>query len=383
MPRQDRVPIPVARLATAVAGGVLVASAMPPWGFWPLAFVGIGLFEFAIGDDLGRWWRARLGFVFALPWMLLGMGWMWFLTPPGYVVTSVLFALFHGAAAAAAPAGTWRIVGRPAAHTLAEIIRMVVPFGGVPLATLGISQAGGPLLGIARVGGVILLTWVVFQVGVSLAELGEVRVARSPQALGAAAAVALIVVLAAIAPEGADRSVPALTIAAVQGGGEQGTTALDVPSSRVTQAHLDATATIGPSPELDLVVWPENGIDVNGIAFEDSQALADVAAQAARLGVPFAIGVTLDSEFSAHPSEGSFVNSQFVVTPDGRVTSGYEKVRIVPFGEYVPLRGLLEALGAPLDEIPSDAVRGTRPCRDRAPRRHAPRRDDLVGGLLR
>ena len=33
----------------------------------------------------------------------------------------------------------------------------------------------------------------------------------------------------------------------------------------------------------------------------------------------------------------------------------------MPFGEYVPFRGVLEALGAPLDEVPNDAVAGDGP----------------------
>jgi apolipoprotein N-acyltransferase len=33
----------------------------------------------------------------------------------------------------------------------------------------------------------------------------------------------------------------------------------------------------------------------------------------------------------------------------------------VPFGEYVPLRGLLDAVGAPVDQVPNDAVAGTEP----------------------
>ena len=50
-----------------------------------------------------------------------------------------------------------------------------------------------------------------------------------------------------------------------------------------------------------------------------------------------------------------------VVTPDGEVVSRYDKVRRVPFGEYMPLRGLLDALGAPVDLVPRDAVAGEDP----------------------
>ncbi len=368
------------RLLAAAVGGALVAFSLPPWGFWPLAFVGIVIFEAAQGANPTRRQAAVRGFAFGLPWMAIGMCWMWFLTVPGYIAVAILFAGFHAAAAAVAPRGPWRTVGRPAAHTLVEAIRLGFPFGGVPLATIGISQAGGPLLGVARVGGVVLLTWIVFQVGCALAGpapavprtmpgglVGRDRAARArsskgqPHGLMAIVVIVIVIVLAAIAPEGHDLDAAPLTIAAVQGGGEQGTSALDVPSQQVTDALLEATATIQPSDALDLVVWPENGIDVNDAPFEGSSQHAAVAAEAARLGVPFSVGVTEDSEFSSHPSEGSFVNAQVVVAPDGAITSRYEKVRTVPFGEDVPFRGLFEALGAPLDEVPNDAVAGQDP----------------------
>ena len=44
--------------------------------------------------------------------------------------------------------------GDPLAHTLVEALRFSFPFGGVPLASLGIAQAAGPVGRIARVGGV-------------------------------------------------------------------------------------------------------------------------------------------------------------------------------------------------------------------------------------
>ncbi len=365
------------RPTIALLAGALVAVSMPPWGFWPLAFVGVIVFEIALGDSLTRRQRAWAGFAFGAAWMYIGMAWMWYLTVPGYLLTCAMFAGLHALAAAFAPTGPWRTIGRPAAHTLVEIVRMSVPFGGAPLATLGISQAGGPLLGMARLGGVILLTWVVFQFGFALAGPAPAvpkMVARKrtsvrgqPHGVGALAAIVVLIVLAALAPEGSNVDAEPLKIAAVQGGGDQGTSALDVPSWRVTQAHLDATATIESDPELDLVVWPENGVDVNRQPFEGSEAHLAIAAEAARLGVPFSVGVTVDSEFSAHPSDDSFVNAQVIVTPDGNVTSSYEKVHIVPFGEYVPMRGLLQALGAPLDQIPSDAVPGRDPARIELP----------------
>ncbi|MDJ0770665.1 MAG: apolipoprotein N-acyltransferase [Ilumatobacter sp.] len=360
-----------ARPALALFGGFLVALSLPPWGFWPLAFLGVVAFEIALGARPTRRQRAGYGFAFGVPWFFMGMGWMWFLTVPGYLVAAAMFAGLHAGAALVAPTGPWRTIGRPAAHTLVETVRLAVPFGGVPVATLGIAQAGGPLLGVARVGGVIVLTWIVFQVGFALAgpaprAPGFVRSRRAtrpgqPHGLVALLVAVVVIGLAAVAPAGSEVDAEPLTIAAVQGGGEQGTRAIDVPSSRVTRAHLDATATIEPDPGLDLVVWPENGIDVDDEPFEDSDAYAAILGEVDRLGVPVSVGVTLDSEFSKYPSDGSFVNEQVVIGTDGAVVSRYEKVRIVPFGEYVPLRGLLEALGAPLDQIPSDAVAGRDP----------------------
>lgn len=351
----------------SLAGGVLVALSLPPWGFWPLAFFGIACVGVALDAAATRRARVATGWLFGAGWMFVALAWMWFLTPPGFLIAAFLFAGLHGAAAAAAPVGRWAVIGRPAAHTVAEVVRITLPFGGVPLAGLGISQAAGPLLPLARLGGVTLLTWVVFQIGFALAEAARAVATRDGAESGShrlafagGAAGVLLAALSLVAPAGHDLD-RSLTIAAVQGGGEQGTSALDVPSSIVTARHLDATRAIEPSDDLDVVVWPENGIDVNGMAFADSEAAATIAAEAARLGVPLAVGVTVDSEFSAYPTPDSFVNAQVVVTPSGEVTSGYEKVHIVPFGEYLPLRGLLEAIGAPVEQIPKDAVRGRDP----------------------
>lgn len=347
----------VARPALALGSGVLVALSMPPWGFWPLAILGVVLFEIALGPIAPWRDRFRLGLLFGAGWMYLGMGWMVQLTLPGYLVAGLVFALFHAAAAAVAPIGPWRVIGRPVAHTLVEALRFSFPFGGIPLATMGMSQVGGPLVGVVRVGGVIVLTWVVFELGTALAALavrsvgvdGDGRRGRGePLAAMGACGVVVIVLLSLIAPRGSDTG-ERFTVAAVQGGGEQGTSALEVPSSLVTQRHLDATRTIPTGTELDLVLWPENTIDVS--VFDGSDVYRAIAAEAARLDAPFAVGVTEDPR----------VNSQIVVAANGDIVDQYVKVRRVPFGEYVPLRGILEALGAPIEQVGRDANAGTGP----------------------
>jgi apolipoprotein N-acyltransferase len=359
------------RSARALAAGLLVAASLPPWGWWPLALVGIAVFETALGgadstDPPSRrtlFWR---GWLFGLGWLAPGMAWMWFLTAPGYVVATALFAAFHGAAAALAPTGNWRVIGRPAAHTIAEALRMVIPFGGVPLATLGISQVAGPLAALGRVGGVLLITWATFQIGFALAGPAPTAPTRSradrsltaPHGVFALAAVLVILLVSFVAPQG-NSTATTITVAAVQGGGPQGTRAIYTDDQVVIDRHIEASRRIpddaGRTGDVDLVMWPENVIDVDGIPFEGSPAHDQVAAEAARIGAPFSVGITEDS------GGDGFTNAQVIVTPDGDIVSRYDKVRRVPFGEYMPLRDILAAVGAPVELVPRDAVAGTQP----------------------
>jgi apolipoprotein N-acyltransferase len=357
-----RIPRFSASAFMALAAGLCVALSLPPWGIWPLAFVGVALFEMSLGENPDARSRAARGWLFAAGWLLPGMAWMWSLTIPGYFAAVAIFAGFHALAAYAAPTGPWRVLGRPAAHTIAEALRLLIPFGGVPLATLPIGQAAGPLAGVVRVGGVVLLTWVVFQIGFALAgpspfvpQLARSRGRKSRGewhgVIGFAAAIA-VAVLAVVAPDGHGDAAGTLRIAAVQGGGPQGTRAIHSDAGLVFDRHIAATKQI-KAGTVDLVVWPENVIDV--ASFASSAELAEVAAEAARIGAPFAVGVTEDAPGN------HFTNAQIVVNTDGTIGSRYDKVQRVPFGEYMPMRGLLQALGAPTDLVPRNAVAGHGP----------------------
>jgi apolipoprotein N-acyltransferase len=146
-----------------------------------------------------------------------------------------------------------------------------------------------------------------------------------------------------------------LRLAIVQGGGPQGVLAINASARDAFDRHLKVTQTLQSTDELDAVLWPENVIDV--VDFELSKELDEIVAEANRLNTDFIVGITED----AGPNR--FTNAQVVVKSTGEITSRYDKVRRVPFGEYVPsgLRTFLNAIGAPMNRIPNDAVAGKEP----------------------
>jgi apolipoprotein N-acyltransferase len=374
-----RPPLPSRDALKSIAAGLFVAAALPPWGFWPLAFVGVAIYGSVAETAATGRQRAARGWLFGAAWLFPGMCWMWFLTAPGYLIAAALFAGFHAIAARFSPRGPWRVVGAPVAHTLAEALRFCFPFGGVPLASMAIGQAAGPFLPIVRVGGSLLLTWAVFQIGFALTGpspyvplLARKRGATADAAPHGFLGLLVVLVVWLVLPHFASgefgtevKTAAPLRVAAVQGGGPQGTHAIDTtadeaacraagkPVCTVLERHLQATATIEPG-SVDLVVWPEDVVDT--AEFAGSTDLALITAEAARIGAPIAVGITEDAY-----DENHFLNAEVIVTPEGEVVSRYDKVRRVPFGEYMPMRGLLHALGAPTDLVPHDAVAGKGP----------------------
>jgi apolipoprotein N-acyltransferase len=331
-----------------VIAGLCVTAAMPPWGWWPLAFFGIGIYGYTqLREDISVKQRSVVALCFGLAWFLPSMAWMWFLTAPGFIVAALFFAALHALAAwwsSTYMSQTQRSHARGLAlsHTLVETLRLSFPFGGVPLATLAISQARSPLVVLAPLGGVILISYVVF------------RISISPGRIATLGAFSLLALLAVVwTPTSATGDV--LRVALVQGGGEQGTRAVNTNPRVVFERHLFATTQLDPG-DSDLVIWPENVIDVEN--FERSKERVEVAQEAQRLGVPISVGITEDVE---QGDIDGFLNAQVVVQPNGEITDRVDKVRRVPFGEYMPLRTFLSALGAPTNLVPRNAIAGEGP----------------------
>ena len=329
----------------SLGAGGLVALSMPPWGWWPLALVGLVAFQRLIADQPMRS-RAWRGFGFGAGWLFPATFWMVDFTPPGYLAVCVVFSALYGFVGAACPQGRSRWVALPGLFVLAGAIRWRWPFGGVPLATLPMSQVDSPWATTVRVLGPLLLAGVCVAVAMVLAAAIERR-------WQAALALAVVVLgfwgWAAVAPRGS--AIDTIDVAVVQGGGPQRTRAGDTNPADVLKRHLEASELV--QQPVDLVVWPEDVVDVPGL-FAGSRQQQRLAELAQNLDATLVAGVVEDV------SATEAANFAAVFAPDGTQVGRYDKVRLVPFGEYVPLRSLIEPL-AP-DYLPArDMRRGDTP----------------------
>lgn len=96
----------------------------------------------------------------------------------------------------------------------------------------------------------------------------------------------------------------------------------------------------------DLIVWPETAAP---FYFQHDTVLTKkVQNGGAETGTGFLIG---SPSFIRDGKDLQFYNSAFMLDPEGKVTGKYDKVHLVPFGEYVPFRKWLPFLGKMVEQV--------------------------------
>jgi len=132
---------------------------------------------------------------------------------------------------------------------------------------------------------------------------------------------------------------PTAQVAAIQGNVPR---ARNLPqqlsSSQVTQNHVATSLTLaaqvkaGRLADPDLVIWPENSTDND--PFQNPSVYAELSATVAAVGRPVLVGEVLND-----PRR----NVGQLWVPGRGPTTAYVKRQLVPFGEYIPFRGLISS----------------------------------------
>ena len=359
------------RLAVAIAAGLLLCAGFPPFGRWYLPLIAFGLLGWVlVHEKTTRVGGFGYGVLFGLAFHVLLLPWIAsFVGPIPWLALSLLESLFAGVFGYTAVL-VRRLPGWPlwfaGLWLLAEWLKSTVPFGGFPWGVVGFSQAGGPVLPLAQLGGAPLLSFAVVLVGFSLTAIAleSAKRWRHDHRTGAAAppevffpgiCVALVLLLTGLAwphvrqsgaGAGAD---PTVTVAAVQGNVPR--LGLDFNAQRraVLDNHVHETMVLaddvraGRVPQPTFVIWPEDSSDIDPLT--NSDAAESISAAADAIHAPILVGTVL-----AAPgyTEKNPVTTNSIIVWDAATGPGerHDKAIVQPFGEYLPWRSFFSKLSS-------------------------------------
>ncbi len=343
--------VPIALVALS---SVLMWAAFPPIGLGPLALIAPVPFVLAIRAVERPLSAIALGFGWGAIFFGLLLNWLMVL---GFVAWFPL-AILMGAFTAAYGFYVWVFRLWPpwrwwpiatGGWVAFEFIRGRFPFGGFPWGDIGYPAAGmpgaiGSVQWIGPAGWTVLV--VAFSAGLTL----FIEHHKDWRMVVDAGSIIILLVIggALFAPS------PAAQVwrtAIVQGGSPCPQTRCQNENQRIYERHLELTKSI-PEGSVEFVIWPENS---TGTPYEpegNDTVRNEIIEQARRLNAYILVSGTRveGDEF--------FYNINVLYSPDGVKVGEYLKQHPVPFGEFVPLRGLFDFVPQ-LDRVPRDMIRGT------------------------
>jgi apolipoprotein N-acyltransferase len=206
--------------------------------------------------------------------------------------------------------------------------------GGFPWGTLGYSQyLRLPVIQVAELGGVHAVSFLVAAANAALAGVVVLRRRAAITGLLLAAALTAGTLLFGAWRLQEPAPPPAIAVALMQPAIEQPLKWDPGYVATTLGVYLALTRRAGESHP-DLIVWPETASPT--ALRRDPGLLAALAALSGQLRAPLLIG-SIDVLDGA-PKR--FSNAAFLVTSRG-IEGRYDKIHLVPFGEYVPLSGVI------------------------------------------
>jgi apolipoprotein N-acyltransferase len=332
----------------ALAAGLISATGFAPLNLWPVTLFACWLVISLIRDAptlksaLARgYWFGFGNFAFGLNWIAGAFRFqetmpVWL----GYV--AVIALAFYLAVYPAMAAGVaWRGRKHPVAFVLffafawvlTEYLRATM-FTGFAWNPIGVIWVTTPVAGLARWIGTYGLS------GLVMLEAGLVMVAlrdrsKWPWAIGFVVGLPLMGWLAATG----DAGTTTRTVRVVQANIGQAIKQDSAFDEHNFEALARLTGEPGPTPRL--ILWPEAAVPY----FLEEERWA--RERIARLMGPADVLMT-GGDALVYNVKGEVTaarNSLFAMTPDARLIARYDKSHLVPYGEYLPMRPILSAIG--------------------------------------
>jgi len=362
------------RYLVALACGAASALAFPPFNAFPVLWVTMPVFVWLIDgsesvETAGFVRRllpaAAVGWVFGFGFFLAGLWWIgaaflvdaaefaWLL-PFAVVALPAGLALFWAAGAALARA-FW--VDGPARILVFAIVMSVAEWWrghlltGFPWNAIGYALTPVPvMMQSAALVGLWGLTFAAFLIFAAPAVLGdELRsspLGRIVLGLAALLLVAHVGYGFVRLSDGPDPTVPGVHLRIVQPSIPEDERWQSGKDDEIMARYLDLSRQGGASsPGIDGVthlIWPESAFPF--LLTRKPSALAAIA-DLLPAGTTLITGAARAEDDAAAGNSSHVFNSIYEIDDGGEIRAAYDKVHLVPFGEYLPLKGLFEALG--------------------------------------
>ena len=363
------------RRSIACAAGALGVLALPPFGMFPLLIVTMTIAVWLLDGCVGKirsgpdrklslsaaWEAGKIGWWLGFGYFLAGLWWLgaaflveadqfaWAL-PLGVVGLPAALALFTALGFAASRLiwcnNSLRILALSVGVGASEILRSVI-LTGFPWNNFGMALGGNVVFAqFASIVGLHGLTFVCIALAATPALIADRKSRKAPILLAT-------LLFASIGAFGAARL--ALNDTAFDKAVKLRIMQPNLPqddkfradampdvlsryielSSRVTEQQPEGVAGVTH------LIWPESPFPV--VLARDAEALQ-------RLGDFLAPKTTLITgavrvEVSPNGRSAKYFNSIQVLQPGGVIVDSYDKTHLVPFGEYLPLRRIFDALG--------------------------------------
>ena len=357
------------RWLTAFAAGGLSALAMAPFNAWPILFLTLPALVWLIdGAAVGRWGgvfvAATTGWWFGFGYFVAGLYWIGYaflvdaqtfgwLLPLAVIGLPAVLAIYPAIGVALArmlwTRGATRILTLAVTLTAAEWLRGHL-FTGFPWNAFGYALTEPLALAqSASVIGIWGLTFITICIGASPATLtderGETPRPWLPLGLG-------MVVLAGLGGWGALRLqrtptefVDGVHLRIMQPNLQQDVR-FNYAAREQVMARYIALSDQAPSPQsrdvhANLLIWPESPFPF--VLTHEPGALAQIAKLLSPSTVLITGAIRVDE--ASGPTNLRAHNSIYVLGTDASILDIYDKVHLVPFGEYLPFQGFLERLG--------------------------------------
>ena len=325
----------------AVLSGFLLTLAFPRWNLWPFAWIAFIPLFYALEKTSKKIDAFLLAFLTGFVFFLLSISWLRHVTVFGMLFVVAMEAFYWGLFGLVFRGLARRGVLYPlllaACWTGLELLRSEVPVWGFGWNLLGSSQA--PNLWVAQlasVGSIYAVSFLVFLGNFVLYLLLKKGVKKQAWELAI-----FVLFLGAVILFGWSRFLTFypnsfLPVSVIQGNIPQSLKWDETRKDEILKIYLNLTE-LASYDEPQMIVWPEAAYP----GFFNRELEAERGKEVVRKKkIPLLVG-------SPHEEERAFYNSAYLLDARGEVKVRYDKIRLVPFGEYIPwhpIFGFLESL---------------------------------------